>query len=57
MIFNIDSIFWKMVMCYIPLILLISVCLIADGHDNEEESPEEELYGVKYARDCEGKNY
>ncbi|KFM67118.1 Protein canopy 4, partial [Stegodyphus mimosarum] len=35
------------------LLYFLHICQLTFGNDDEGHSPEEELYGVKYAQDCE----
>lgn len=42
----------------ILLILLSELSLLTHGsNDKEAETPEEEMYGVKYASECEGAKF
>lgn len=48
----------KMIAYFAILILSMDIHLFAYANENKEvQSPEEELYGVKYAQDCEGEMY
>lgn len=45
---------YKMNICSVVPIFYVLFSLIYGDKNTELQSPEEELYGVKYAQDCEG---